>query len=226
MGNAAYAPTFVTTSNTPSSTPLNGVVLYMYGGSVSLNGSGVEDFAAPNPCPGTGSQSGQSISFPQGASSGRYDYPHTNVIWQDSKHIESPTGQVYPSMDLTLNGECGSSNPGNDWYQEFGSTTQHLHFLIWERSGSSSGRDMSLNGNGLQQWWGILYNPGAPGCTTNCVISVNGTAGGAVGPPSFAGQIIADNVKFSGSAVITLYYRPCVPGNSACGLGPGTSLVE
>jgi Putative Flp pilus-assembly TadE/G-like len=224
---ATCAPTFVNSDGTASSNPLNGVVFYMYGGSVSLNGNSLEDFASPNPCPGTGSQTGQSTSFPQGSSTGDYNYPNTSVIFQDSKHTTSPAGQVYPSMDLTLSGECASTNWGNDWNQEFGSTTtQHLHFLFWARSATIS---MSLNGGSAQGWWGILYNPGnsssGGGCALSCQITINGTAS-TVGPPMFAGQIVADNVKFTGTAVITLYYRPCVPGNSACGLGPGTSLVE
>jgi Putative Flp pilus-assembly TadE/G-like len=232
---AICAPSFISATGALGA-PLNGVVFYMYSGNLKFTGTSLADFAAPNPCLGTGNYSGSSVQFPLGSLNAVYTYPVGSFEAQDSQTgvgaASSPPGQLYPNMELTLAGECGTTNYGNDWPGEFGpGATQHLHFLVFERNPNGL---MQLTGDGAQNWWGILYNPGAPSCGNNgsaCSVTVNGNANGGPnaifkGPPTFAGQIIADNVTFSGNALVTLYYRPCVPGNSACGLGPGTSLVE
>jgi Putative Flp pilus-assembly TadE/G-like len=246
-------PTF-----TDGSTPLNGVTFYLVnhasfqlggnlGGSNNIATAGTMYLAFPNPCPGKGTEGGSSpnytVPFPpnwgtgaaSGDAAGVYHYPAGSLPYIDnnSAAVDSPAGEVYPSVDLTLSGECNLDK--NVWPGEMGTGTpdpnQHLHFLIFARD---SGSSISLTGNGSQTWWGILYNPGAApepspgtdGCGNACTMLLNGDDNSpATGPPTFIGQMVADNIKFSGNAAAELFYRPCRP-STPCGSGPGTSLVQ
>jgi hypothetical protein len=120
--------------------------------------------------------------------------------------------------------ECDQSQPPTPqlvWSGEL--VGQHLHFLVFERSATSA---ISLNGTGLQNWLGIVYNPGSVGCGTACQVSLNGSGGGGNGPPLLSGQIIADNATFGGNAAFEIFYSPCRPDRDVCSIGYGTSLVE
>jgi hypothetical protein len=127
-------------------------------------------------------------------------------------------------------------NAGNEWTDEFGQTggndqTQHLHYLVFARDGTAS---IQLAGNGGQNWFGILYNPGSTtpygssGCSnpSKCTTSITGSAGGSHGPPMMVGQVVADNFSYGGSAVTELFYRPCNPQTAVCNTGPGSGLVQ
>jgi hypothetical protein len=120
--------------------------------------------------------------------------------------------------------EAQPPNPQNVWNGEL--VGQHLHFLIFAPYNGTSYSSISLNGTGLQNWWGIVYNPGAAGCGATCNVSINGSGGGGKGPPLLSGQVIADNATFSGNAAFEIFYSPCRPDGDVCAIGYGTSLVE
>jgi hypothetical protein len=250
--NLTTAPTF-----TDGSTPLNGVTFYLpdegsSGNNVSINGNSTSYLAPPNPCPGTGSASGDPIPFqiegtPSGSPTGVYSsYPSSGTVasphYADTVNysgvsLSSPAGEVYPSTDMRLAGETSnvcpsifSSSPANVWSGEFGATSygQHLHFLFWTRSSYNS---INLNGGGTENWWGIIYDPGnyatGGGCANSCVVAMQGGAGGTgLGPPLLVGQVIADNINFNGSANFEIFYRSCKKNGNACQYGTGTSLVQ
>lgn len=246
--------TSVGTTCSGTSTPMNGVTFYLTNdASFDMEGSGTIQLAFPDPCPGTGTQSSNSIPFfdpaiggqPAGAIPGStgYTYPATSLPGIDNAEPEN----VYPSPDLTLAGECGTNNAGNEWPGEFGTTgtggpgsatagdlTQHLHFMVFARDGGST---IKLAGGSTQNFWGVLYNPGSASLTTSpdvsgcssptkCSIVMTGSSGGGNGPPMMAGQIVGDNFSYGGSAVTELFYRPCNPKTGICSTGPGSGLVQ
>jgi hypothetical protein len=219
------------------------------------SGSSKMFLAFPNYCPGKStSAGGDSMPFPQvwgtgltsGDPNGQYDYKNNNSLpYIDSKStadLKSPAGQLYPSVDLTISGECSPAY--NVWPGEFGPTltdvngnpksepSQHLHFLVFARSSTTT---INFGGTGDQEWWGILYNPGSPplptagnaGCGTSCQITLAGNLSSTTptGPPMLIGQMIADNIKFTGNATAMVFYRPCTLSGS-CGTGPGSKLVQ
>ncbi|HEX6508223.1 MAG TPA: pilus assembly protein TadG-related protein [Chloroflexota bacterium] len=209
--------------------PLNGVTFYLQSGSLSMNGNGADYLAFPNPCPGTGNLngSGQKVLFPDGSATGSYTYPITSLPFLDGVTSSPTNGQVYPSADMGFGAECDQAqppNPQNVWSGEL--VGQHLHFLIYAPYNGTSYTSISLNGTGLQNWWGIVYDPGQPGCGTSCTVSINGSGGGGKGPPLLSGQVIADNASFSGNAAFEIFYSPCRPDGDVCSIGYGTSLVE
>lgn len=213
------APTF-----TDGTTPLNGVTFYLASGNFTLNGNGASYIPFPNPCPGTGQfTTTPSVEFPAGSATGMYTYPSGSLAQTDGLASSS---LVYPSADLGFGAECGQVQPPTSrmvWPGEFVGGSQHLHFLIWARSPTSA---ISLNGTGLQNWFGIVYNPGAAGCGTSCLVQINGSGGGGTGPPLLSGQVIADNASFGGNGVFEVFYSPCRPDGNVCSVGFGTSLVE
>jgi hypothetical protein len=251
-GPSTTAPTF-----TGGTVPLNGVTLYFSnGGSFSINGSDLMYLAFPNPCPGTGTQNGQSISFqnqvsplatgsgqagwpePSGASGGKYTYPAAALPYIDataagqSAPVLSPsTAYVYPNADFTLNGECERYSPstyaGDVWQGEMPTIGSFQgQHLHFLFFARSASSGITLNGGGTQSFFGILYDPGAEGCMKACQVQLNGSASGGGGPPFVTGQIVADNAKISGSATVEVFYRPCDPTVQACGSGPGSGLVQ
>jgi Flp pilus assembly protein TadG len=226
MWDATALPNRPVTTSAPTftdGTPLNGITFYLQSGNISLNGNGSSYLAFPNPCPGTDTWSSGSVSFPSGSDSGAYTYPTGSLAKTDGV-ATSPAGQIYPNADLSFSAECAEvrpPSPRNVWTGEL--PGQHLHFLIFARSASSS---ITLNGNGLQNWWGIIYNPATAGCGTSCTISLNGSGGSGNGPPLLVGQVIADNASFSGNSNFEIYYSPCRPDGDVCSVGYGTSLVE
>jgi hypothetical protein len=242
----------------------------MESGTFDMETASAAYLAAPNPCPGTGSDTLLPIvsdAFPQGSSSptSTYLYPPTSLAGQDavlflhqlSGSLVSPAGQLYPNVDYSVAEDqlCNTSPGGglplaaNVWNGEFsGNVSSHLHFLVWQRDAAHG---ITLKSSGQQYWWGILYNPGnyaaGGGCATACGVQINGQSAtgplGAVGtagvttcsvtlpigtlsltcaPPTVLGQIVADNVTFSGDAPIEVYYRP----GSPVGGGPGTALIQ
>lgn len=215
------APTF-----TDGSTPLNGVTFYVSSGQFTMNGNGAAYLAFPNPCPGTGSFTTgvtPSVDFRAGSTSAYYTYPGGSLAATDG-YTTSPAGQMYPSGDLSFTGECAQDQGSNArlvWTGEM--SGQHLHFLIWTRN---SGTGVSLNGTGLQNWWGIIYSPGSAGCGTACTVGINGSGGSGVGPPLLVGEVVADNANFGGSANFEVYYSPCQSDGNPCSQGFGTSLVQ
>jgi hypothetical protein len=166
-----------------------------------------------------------------------------NKIVADYKYDASwiTHSPLYPSVDFSIDGECNKINPNNwttytftpaDWLGEFDSTKQdpfgqHLHFLFYQNDAANG---VSLAGGSVQNWWGIVYNPTPTyktfSCGNACQITIAGGSGGGGGPPMIVGQIIADNVKFTGNSTVEIYYRPCILGSAPCGNGPGTALVE
>jgi hypothetical protein len=119
---------------------------------------------------------------------------------------------------------------GDTWYGEFpsGYAKQHLQFLVLANKCATC--QFKLAGSGLQNFYGVLYNAGnsgsGGGCGNACAIQISGGSGASTGPPFLTGQIVSDNVAFSGNTTIVVYYRPCNQGPTPCGSGPGTSLVE
>jgi hypothetical protein len=126
---------------------------------------------------------------------------------------------VYPSFDLTLNGEC-TPNTYEVWPGEM-PIGQHLHFLFFSRNATGSGTNgfhFILNGNNQQNWYGSFYTP-------NALEDITGSGAGSGGPPFIAGQIVTWDIKFSGSATVDLIYRPCGIAD-VCASGLGTQLVQ
>jgi Flp pilus assembly protein TadG len=207
---------------------LNGVTFYLQAGNMSLNGNGTDYLAFPDPCPGTSSFSAGSnnVPFPDGSATGVYTYPAGSLSASDGV-TSSPAGEVYPSADMGFGAECDQAqppNPQNVWSGEL--VGQHLHFLIFAPYNHTSYSSITLNGTGLQNWWGIVYAPGVPGCGAACMVTVKGSGGGGKGPPLLSGQVIADNAFFSGNAAFEIFYSPCRPDGDVCSIGYGTSLVE
>jgi hypothetical protein len=245
-------PTF-----TGGTVPLNGVTFYFpNSGSFSITGGNMMYLAFPNPCPGTGSQSGQSVPFenevsptatgpgdtgwpePSGANGGQYTYPSTALPYIDAVKAgqsapvqSSSTAYVYPNADLTLNGECERYSPstyaGDVWQGEMPTTGNYQgQHLHFLVFARNAGSSVSLQGGGTQSFWGILYSPGAQGCGNTCQLVLNGSASGGGGPPFVMGQIVANNAKITGHSTVEVFYRPCDPTVAACGSGPGSGLVE
>lgn len=213
-------PTF-----TDGALPLNGVTFYLQSGNFTMNGNGANYLAFPNPCPGTGSLAAPQADFPAGSASAIYKYPVGSLPYADSGGTAT-SNLVYPSADMSFGAECASVQPPTSrmvWTNEFVGASQHVHFLIWARSATSA---ISLNGTGLQNWFGIIYNPGAVGCGNSCIVQINGNGGAGSGPPLLSGQVIADNASFGGNGTYEVYYSPCRPDGNICSIGFGTSLVE
>jgi Putative Flp pilus-assembly TadE/G-like len=231
------APTFLntTTLDTTGMKQLNGVTFYLSGASVKFSGSPSASLAAPNPCPGTGRQSGLSVPFPAGSSTvGGYTYPGTSYPAQTPGGAVAPTNTyIYPSDDFTRNGEC--LNPGAVWNNEFGGNppSQHMQFLFWQQEDDN--QDIELTGTGNYNWFGIVHSfkpystaqfppPPTTACTgaTGCNVKISGNSGaGANGPPMLFGQVVGNTDKFNGSSILMVFNRP---GGVAS--GPGTSLIE
>jgi hypothetical protein len=251
-GPPTTPPTF-----TGSTVPLNGVTFYFpNSGSFSLTGGNVMYLASPNPCPGTGTQSGQTVPFqnqvnptatgpgqtgwpePSGANGGQYTYSSTALPYiaaaqaGQSAPIQSPsTAYVYPNADLTLNGECerytSSTYAGDVWQGEMpAGSTYQGQHLHFLVFARNARSSVTLNGGGTQSFFGILYSPGAQGCGHTCQMVLNGSASGGGGPPFVTGQIVANNAKITGHATVEVFYRPCDPTIASCGSGPGSGLVE
>lgn len=214
------APTF-----TDGGLPLNGVTFYLASGNFTLNGNGASYLAYPNPCAGTGlfNAVSSAVDFPSGSAIGLYTYPLT-ALPRIGGTLSSLL--VYPNADMGFGAECAEVQPPTDrmvWPGEMAAGSTHLHFLIWARSPTSA---ISLNGTGLQNWFGIIYNPGAAGCGTACNIQINGNGGAGTGPPLLTGQVIGDNATFGGNGTYEVFYSPCRPDGDICSVGYGTSLVE
>ena len=140
LDGSANVPTFMGSGHVP----LNGVTLYFPAQSsnaVDINGNNFMYLTFPNPCPGTGTQSGQTIPFqnevnpsatgpgqtgwpePSGAKGGQFTYPSTAMpsfdavkAGQSLPVTSSWAGlasgaYVYPDADLTLTGECERYTP-------------------------------------------------------------------------------------------------------------------
>jgi Putative Flp pilus-assembly TadE/G-like len=224
---------------------LNGVTFYLQGqtksgNDFSMTGSGNATLAFPNPCPGTGAYSSSlsTVAYPAGSASGVYAYSSGSVPSLDlTAPATSSAGAVYPSADLSSSGECNL--PYVEWPNEFDiNPKQHLHFLIFSQADPSlSCSAITLAGSGTELFDGILHTypesataaaGGTPNSTTvgttaytGCSISAGGSSGAAGGPPFLLGQVIADDVTFSGNATVQVFDRP---GGRAT--GPGTSLVQ
>jgi Flp pilus assembly protein TadG len=249
FGPCTVAPTFWNNATRTSSTiPLNGVTFYFPLGSGGIqnhgagNSTGAVSLAFPNPCPGNGKvnysaspisttggngfdSSPLEVQFPQGSSSAYYTYDNTSTntlalqrnggtSWQTQT-----TDNVYPSFDLTLNGEC-TPNTYEVWPGEM-PIGQHLHYLFFSRNLTGNGNNgfhFVLNGNTLQNWYGSFYTP-------NALEDITGSGAGAAGPPFIAGQIVTWDLKFSGSAAVDLIYRPCGIAD-VCASGLGTQIVQ
>lgn len=260
------APKF-TVGNTATTTPLNGVTFYGSGSGagVTISGNGTQSIAFPDPCPGTSTTSWTSGSTQvpfqstmgvgdSGSKFAKYTYPAGSLPYVESgatSSLNAPTsatgaGNVYPSADLTVDGEsaCRATLNSGDtsgsipdvWPGEFqplsgsGSTGQLLHYLVFLRDPAAS---VSMAGGGTQLWWGIVYNPGnyptgaCGSSTSGCEISLTGGSGsGGVGPPMLIGQIVGDGVNLGGSASLEVFYRPCDPRKANCQLGPGSTLIQ
>jgi hypothetical protein len=228
-----------------------------------MNGNASMFVAFPNACPGTGTggQSagsngqggsvpfqGNPIGEPSGQADFGYTYPTSALPFVDSSgsitqstNVTSSGGQktqVYPSIDLSLDGEKLCENGLTTWQGEFPNKPnigQHLQFLVFDDGTNNS---ISLNGAALQQWYGILHTfpqnyagyPGPPtgsGCSGNCDISITGNGGAAqTGPPFLVGQSVSGTATFSGNGSVEIFYRPCKALKVPCGSGPGTALVQ
>ncbi|HEX6505992.1 MAG TPA: hypothetical protein VF221_00015, partial [Chloroflexota bacterium] len=115
-----------------------------------------------------------------------------------------------------------------------------LHFLAIAKNGETStcsacvGSTFKLAGGGSENWWGVLhtfpqyeplpvtsnFDPPTVACTL-CSVTINGSTGGANGPPMLIGQVIANDVTFGGNPLVEVFDRP-----GGAPRGPGTGLVQ
>lgn len=222
------APTWWNTNGTVSSTPLNGVTIYMPGtSSVTIHGNAGKDggiaLAAPNPCPGTGTSyttdGSPAVSFPAGATSGVYSNASSPLpSWMDLPESGSPAGADYPSMDFSVEAECQQERTLNVWPGEM-PTPQHLHFVFYMPNTTfdvSGADDMKL--------FGIVYDP--KGTFTLRGDFGNANHPGGLGGPWITGQLVTGDMTASGNTWITITYRPCRPGPDGCSSGAGTQLIQ
>jgi hypothetical protein len=227
------APAFLntTTLDTTGMKQLNGVTFYLKGASTAFTGADIA-LPAPNPCAGTGTQSGFSVPFPYGSTAlGGYTYPGTS--YPALFGVSPSNTYIYPSDDFTRDGEC--LNPGAVWNNEFGGNppSQHLQFLFWQQEDTN--QDIKVTGNGNYNWIGVVHSfkpystaqfppPPTTPCTgaKGCNVELGGNAGaGANGPPMLLGQVIGNTDKFNGSSIVMVFNRP-----GGVATGPGTSLIE
>jgi hypothetical protein len=155
---------------------------------------------------------------------------------------------MYPNVNFLKAGDATCTSHALVWNGEMGSTVlqQHLHFLLFSKNDNVTGNNtvgaaFSLTGGGQQNFVGILHTfdtyaayPNPPcwaagacgvGSTADdcagCTVDAGGGSGGSNGPPFLSGQIIADNVKISGSTLVEVFNRPGGAPSS-----PGSSLVQ
>lgn len=213
-------------------------------GAIGGNGSGsgalAYYLAAPNPCPGTGSgwtpsSDGMTgaVPFNVGDSAAYYTYSSQstdNLIaarnaadptTYPSSTLQSPIipgwgSQIYPSMDLTVAGEC-KPDTLEVWPGEMGGTGQHLHFALFDRQNNLG----ILNGNQGQSFTGIMYFPAA-----GSTLDVRGAGSSGGGVPFILGQLIGWDINFGGNGTVDLIYRPCNVKQSVCASGLGTQLIQ
>jgi hypothetical protein len=213
--------------------PLNGVTIYMKAGSATGSGHGGAAstyMAFPNPCVGNGTSGpaadgwmpnnvANAVEFNKGTNShsavftypvGSYatTAPHAYTV------AYGDTDGIYPSVDLSKLGECANNNY-ELWPGEM-PVGQHVHFMWFDRVSASS---LSLGGNTIGDWDGIMYDP-------NGLADMHGTSGATNGPPFIFGQLIARDLLENGTDTMDLVYRPCGDKETACASGPGTELVE
>jgi Flp pilus assembly protein TadG len=128
---------------------------------------------------------------------------------------------VYPSMDLTVAGECDPTTYTYEmWPGEFGVETgagkpQHLHFAIFNRTLNN----FQISGNNGQSYYGVFYTPH----TEEQITGAGKTTGG---PPWITGQIVSWDITFGGSSAVDLIYRPCNVTSDPCASGLGTQLIQ
>lgn len=207
--------------------------------------------ASPNPCPGTGSVLGSGkVSFNNGDPSTQFDYTTITSPPDSSTQIPMRTGftsgtysggsfsgtyhssplvtgwgsQIYPSMDLSIAGECSVAKHLEVWPGEMGGTTgQHLHFAWFDRQNNL----LKFNGNQGQSFLGIIYVPGTQTSGVNAnTYSITGSGASGGGVPYIWGQIVAWDINYSGSGAVDLIYRPCDNTQNVCASGFGTQLVQ
>lgn len=231
VGPSCTSPTWWDASTqTSSSIPLNGVTFFFVPGQGTLKGTGAANspldmyLPTPDPCPGTGSgfaAGDTSVSFNRGDSQAVYTYPPGSLASQRGMS-QSPIfpgygSLVYPSMDLSLAGECRPDNL-ELWPGEFNGKGQHLHFLIFDRSVGTANTELKMAGNQGQALTGIFYTP-------HELEDIKGGGQGAGGPPFITGQIVSWDISYGGNAAIDLIYRPC-DKQDVCASGLGTQLVQ
>lgn len=219
-----------TASGQLTSIPLNGVVLYLppnSGGDQPRGNSGahgtINFLAAPNPCPGTGTTWSPytQVQFPAGDASAQYQYPSTSLAYQHGAILSPLTGpngssMVYPTQDTGLLGECGTTLEA--WQGEM-PRPQHVQFLFYIQGPNS---DSKLRGTIGQNYFGIFYAP-----TSDLTFLGNANSSSSSGgAPWLTGQIITATDYWSGHSTVTVWYRPCGAGSTACGSGAGTQLVQ
>jgi hypothetical protein len=215
-----------------STVPLNGVVFYLpsnsggyqpRGNSGNQSKSAPNIVAAPNPCPGTGTRytSQFSVEFPAGNANGFYTYPSTSLAYQHGTSVSpsvtngaSTWSTAYPSADLGLIGECGTTLDA--WDGEM-PNPQHLQMLFYVQG---PGSDTKLRGTADQNYWGIFYAPSSDITFLGNSQTANASA------PWMTGQVVMNTGTWGGNSTVSVYYRPCGPGSTACGSGFGTQLVQ
>lgn len=227
IGPSCDAPTWWDASTgAPSNIPLNGVTFYYVANQGSLQGTGAGNspldmyLAAPNPCPGTGSgfsAGDTSVSFNTGDPQAVYTYDSNSLAFKRGT-TQSPIfpgygSLVYPSLDLTLAGECKPDNL-EMWPGEFNGKGQHLHFLMFDRGAIK----LKMTGNQGQALTGVFYSP-------HELEDIKGGGQSAGGPPFITGQIVSWDIAYGGNGAIDLIYRPC-DKQDVCASGLGTQLVQ
>jgi Flp pilus assembly protein TadG len=244
------APTFYDGATGLNSTvPLNGVTIHLLQGIKQTGNAGdktgdLDQLAFPNPCPGNGAGSSSAVDFKAGTENPAAVFSFTaGQDWLHGSVTQSPApggityagvkyGGVYPNADLSLveDTTLETENPPGcapdtllAWPKEFGGIKgQHLHFLFWARGAAAapdSSFDETFNGAAAENFTGIFYIPKA-------TLTVLGAGKGLNGTPWIYGQVVAWDVKWSGNGSIDVVYRPCQPGSTPCGTGPGTSLIQ
>jgi hypothetical protein len=263
QGPSCTAPTFwdTTLTNTlninggsggVSSVPLNGITWNLVStssGAIGGHGSGNSNLAfyvaAPNPCPGTGTDAQPNqVSFNNGDPNVQFTYSQSPAApdqpaiparayfksgtYRTPVSLKSPivsfgsvnASEIYPSMDLSIAGECK-----NDTYEVWpgemgGQSGQHLHFSLFDRQNNLG----KFNGNSAQSLFGIVYVPGNG--SSGPTYDIRGAGKGLGGPPYIWGQIVAWDISYGGNGAVDLIYRPCNDTQDPCASGIGTELIQ
>jgi hypothetical protein len=225
---AAPNPCYGNGSGTAGSTPTTGNV--SPGGTVnfvtSVTSGGTTSYVS--------GKGGLAYNYPSASLSDMTGVSNTGLAGHSSTALSS-SSNLYPNADVESQCKDSSGNVLNMqvWNNEFGTTFptgQHLHFIAFAKNSSSS---ITLTGGGSQNFVGIVHTwpfqstgnfPGPPSLGegyASDAVNIGGTSGGNGGPAFLFGQVIGDNLKFTGSALVEVFNRPGGRQTS-----PGVGLVQ
>lgn len=167
-------------------------------------------------------------TYSGGANGGTYTTSPIVQNWGWTKSADGtetenvPASQIYPSMDLSIEGEC-KPDTFEVWPGEFGGNNgQHLHFAWFDRQNNL----LKFNGNQGQSFLGVIYVPGTQSGVNSNTYDITGSGASGGGVPYIWGQIVAWDLNYSGSGTVDLIYRPCDNKEDVCASGFGTQLIQ